>query len=52
LDHALSDQSLRASMREKGLRQAAKFRWDIAARQTAEIYSNAVHGDARLKAEL
>jgi len=28
-------------MREKGLRQAAKFRWDTAARETAEVYAQA-----------
>jgi len=39
LRRVLADEALRASMREKGLRQAAKFRWDIAARQTAEVYA-------------
>jgi len=39
ISRVLKDAALRASMREKGLRQAAKFRWDIAARQTAEVYS-------------
>jgi len=41
----LDDAALRASMREKGLRQAAKFRWDIAARETADVY--AAVGDGR-----
>jgi glycosyltransferase involved in cell wall biosynthesis len=39
LNRVLSDESLRASLREKGLRQAAKFRWDVAARETAEVYN-------------
>ncbi|HEY4691268.1 MAG TPA: glycosyltransferase family 1 protein [Anaerolineae bacterium] len=39
LNRVLTDESLRASMREKGLKQAARFRWDIAAHQTAEVYS-------------
>jgi glycosyltransferase involved in cell wall biosynthesis len=38
IDRVMRDAALRASMREKGLRQAAKFRWDMAARQTAEVY--------------
>ena len=39
IHRVLEDEALRVSLREKGLRQAAKFRWDIAARQTAEVYS-------------
>jgi glycosyltransferase involved in cell wall biosynthesis len=35
----LTDEMLRASLREKGLRQAARFRWDVAARETAEVYA-------------
>ena len=38
LNQVLADGALRASLREKGLRQASKFRWDIAARQTAAVY--------------
>ena len=41
LRRVLTDDSLRASMREKGLRRAAQFRWDVAARQTAEVYTQA-----------
>jgi glycosyltransferase involved in cell wall biosynthesis len=41
IDRVLADPALQASMREKGLRQAQKFRWSEAARQTAKIY----HGD-------
>jgi glycosyltransferase involved in cell wall biosynthesis len=39
IDRALTDAPLCAEMREKGLRRAAQFRWDVAARQTAEIYA-------------
>jgi glycosyltransferase involved in cell wall biosynthesis len=35
---ALDDIELRGWLREKGLRQAAKFRWDTMARETLEIY--------------
>ena len=35
---ALDDAELRGWLREKGLRQAAKFRWDTMARETAEVY--------------
>ncbi len=48
----LDDAALRASMREKGLRQAVKFRWDAAARETAELYAAVGAGrssDGRLK---
>jgi len=38
IDRVMNDAALRTSMREKGLRQAAKFRWDVAARQTAQVY--------------
>jgi hypothetical protein len=40
IQRVMSDAALRASMRDKGLRQAARFRWDAAARQTAEVYSD------------
>jgi glycosyltransferase involved in cell wall biosynthesis len=33
-----ADDALRAQMRERGLAQAARFTWENAARQTAEIY--------------
>lgn len=35
---ALDDVELRGWLREKGLRQAAKFRWDTMARETVEVY--------------
>jgi glycosyltransferase involved in cell wall biosynthesis len=35
---ALDDIELRGWLREKGLRQAAKFRWETMARQTLEVY--------------
>jgi glycosyltransferase involved in cell wall biosynthesis len=38
LDLVREDTELRSSLRAKGLRQATKFRWEEAARQTAEIY--------------
>ncbi|HLF25223.1 MAG TPA: glycosyltransferase family 1 protein [Anaerolineae bacterium] len=39
LTQVLNDVGLRMGLREKGLRQAAKFRWHVAARQTAKVYS-------------
>lgn len=44
LRRVLSDEALRASLRDKGLRRAANFRWDIAAQQTAEVYREAMRG--------
>ena len=41
IGRVVDDPALRRSMREKGLRQAAKFRWDTAARQTTEVYEQA-----------
>ncbi|WP_322798184.1 glycosyltransferase family 1 protein [Thermoflexus sp.] len=35
---ALSDESLRAHLREAGLRRAAQFRWEVTAQQTVEVY--------------
>jgi len=35
---ALDDLELRGWLRQKGLRQAAKFRWDVMARETAKVY--------------
>ncbi len=35
---ALTDDALRAEMRARSLRQAARFRWEDAARQTLEVY--------------
>jgi glycosyltransferase involved in cell wall biosynthesis len=39
---ALDDVELRGALRERGLRQAAKFRWDTMARETADIYRKVV----------
>ncbi len=50
IDRVMSDAMLHASMREKGLRQAAKFRWDIAARETAEVYSFLVRNHENVRA--
>jgi len=36
--HVLTDDVLRAQMRERGLVQAARFTWEQAARQTADLY--------------
>lgn len=38
IDQVLNDEELRASMIDRGLKQAKKFRWSNAARQTAEVY--------------
>ncbi len=38
----LNDQDLRQEMSEKGLRQAARFSWERAARETLEIYQQAL----------
>jgi glycosyltransferase involved in cell wall biosynthesis len=40
LSLALDDVELRSSLRDRGLRQAAKFRWDKMARETLEVYRN------------
>jgi glycosyltransferase involved in cell wall biosynthesis len=40
IDRAMDDEELRASMIDRGLQQAEKFRWSEAARQTAEIYQS------------
>jgi len=34
----LTDDALRAQMRERGLAHAARFSWELAARQTADLY--------------
>jgi glycosyltransferase involved in cell wall biosynthesis len=39
LDAVLADEDLRAQMREKGLKQAHKFSWEKAARETVAAYS-------------
>ena len=42
LSLALDDIELRGTLRERGLRQAAKFRWETMARETAEIYRKVI----------
>lgn len=43
IKRVLGDAALRASMREQGLRQAAKFTWDSTAQQTLEVYKHVMH---------
>jgi glycosyltransferase involved in cell wall biosynthesis len=43
---ALDDAELRGSLRERGLRQAAKFRWDTMARETLEVYRRVIRTSA------
>ena len=38
IDRVTSDAELRSALREKGFKQAAKFKWGTMARETAEIY--------------
>ena len=38
IDRVWNDDELRASLRERGFKQAAKFKWSTMARETAEIY--------------
>ncbi len=40
IGRVLIDAELRTALRGKGLRQAARFRWDVAARHTAEVYAS------------
>ncbi|HEY8491390.1 MAG TPA: glycosyltransferase family 1 protein [Dehalococcoidia bacterium] len=42
----LEDEALRARLREAGLRRAAGYSWESAARATMEVYRRAVEGDA------
>ena len=44
IERALHDAALRTQMRERSLQQAAKFSWREAARQTAEVYAEALRG--------
>lgn len=39
LSRALDDAALRASLRDRGLRRAARFSWDECARRHAEVYA-------------
>jgi glycosyltransferase involved in cell wall biosynthesis len=42
IDKVLGDRTLQAEMREKGLRRAAEFSWERAARETLAVYRQAV----------
>jgi len=42
MEQVLSDATLRESLRERGLRHAARFSWQTAAQQTAAIYRTLV----------
>ena len=44
LDRGLSDTALRAALRERGFRRAARFKWAETARETAEIYRKTAGG--------
>jgi glycosyltransferase involved in cell wall biosynthesis len=44
LARALTDEPLRAQMREKGLAQAARFTWEKAARETLAVYRATMGG--------
>ena len=41
IGEALGDEALREGMREKGLRQAARFSWERTARETLKVYKEA-----------
>jgi glycosyltransferase involved in cell wall biosynthesis len=47
---ALDDAELRGWLREKGLRQAAKFRWETMARETAQVYRTVATREIRTPA--
>jgi glycosyltransferase involved in cell wall biosynthesis len=38
MERVLGDEHLRADLRERGLRRAAEFSWEKAARQTLDVY--------------
>jgi glycosyltransferase involved in cell wall biosynthesis len=42
IERALHDANLRAHMRERGLQQAQQFTWQATARQTAQVYAEAL----------
>jgi glycosyltransferase involved in cell wall biosynthesis len=44
---ALNDAELHGWLREKGLRQAAKFRWDLMAQQTRQVYRTVSRREVR-----
>ena len=43
VEEALGNEALREEMREKGLRQAARFSWERTARETLEVYKEATN---------
>lgn len=43
----LTDEGKRREMREKGLRQAARFSWEKTARETLKVYRSAVGAERR-----
>jgi glycosyltransferase involved in cell wall biosynthesis len=47
LELALDDAELRGALRERGLRQAAKFRWETMAHETLKVYEIVRHESAR-----
>ena len=44
MERALMDETLRAEMKAKGLRQAARFTWDRAAKQLLDAFDRALWG--------
>jgi glycosyltransferase involved in cell wall biosynthesis len=44
LARVLKDDRLRAALRRRGLERAAQFSWEKAARETIEVYREAVGG--------
>jgi len=44
VERVLTDEVLRAEMRERGLRQAAKFSWEDTAWQTSKVYKSLTEG--------
>jgi len=44
---ALTDESLRAYLRQQGLAQAARFSWEKTARETLQVYEEACSGSLR-----
>src|SRR6202165_482848 len=45
LHRVLTDQSLRARMKERGYQQAAKFSWNTSVRRILEVYGQIAHAD-------
>jgi glycosyltransferase involved in cell wall biosynthesis len=44
LHRVLTDQTLRARMKERGYKQAAKFSWDVSVRRVLEVYNQVARG--------